>query len=83
MVVSFKTMQAKVKFSDKGADVNLLRAMGFKVEDELLCAVCRVELTQNNIAKRENGIFRSDVLNRLWCIRCTNEHDDIDWDDEK
>lgn len=44
------------------------------------CAICDIPLNTENIAKREDNSFRKDAFGKLWCQKCTRQHDGINWD---
>jgi hypothetical protein len=51
------------------------------------CPICRIELTDNNIARWDipntdrHKSIRTDSAGKAWCQACTDEHDNIDWSD--
>lgn len=50
------------------------------------CAICHTKLTSENTAKwylpdtDKHGTIRTDALDRKWCQKCTDAHDNIDFD---
>jgi hypothetical protein len=45
------------------------------------CPICKVVLSPTNTARKDDGGIRKDSLGREWCQQCTDEHDNIDWDE--
>jgi len=49
------------------------------------CEICKCELNELNVARwngtRKNGELRYDATGNLWCEKCANEFDSIDWSD--
>lgn len=64
-----------------------MRIMQTKQKDRK-CAMCKRKLFDSNVARyREPGTYRNmqirlDSLGREWCQACTDEFDNIEWNEE-
>jgi hypothetical protein len=69
--------------------VNHCKTLGFKGTDSLetakaalcSCKICRTPLTEENLSKDEDGKTRYDCNGFRWCQKCSDEHDNIDWEE--
>lgn len=51
-------------------------------EPNTYCTICGKPLNIYNVSRREwSEDLRLDSLGRAWCIKCTEVHDSIDWDE--
>lgn len=52
------------------------------------CPICRDNFNEENASKwdcpetpEKHGKYRYDSSGKLWCQKCTDDFDSIDWDD--
>jgi hypothetical protein len=44
-----------------------------------VCFICKCEITEKNISRREDQSIRLDSTGHKWCTTCADDFDNIDW----